>query len=401
MSRHRPLCLAATNRSGRCQNYRDTCPIKSHRTRSDKNHAPADPSGTQPLPALSVPQPRAKRDLFADKGLFGELAEKAVSEYQLARSQIVHDYYLIRYLHAWSQVSSDDHLQRAYSESSPSSQGQSLGRTVFAGGTSLSNAWGIAPRWSVDIDLMIDQSQEARSRHLKKACSAAALKAAASSGLMFQGSERSQNHFFFSVGGDSLPRSGLSVDIVFRAFESPVWVQKQPVMSLIGRVCDDDVLAEYPELGGFPFNTLGPGTTAMNKLLAQAEASDSGDAAQIAFRSRDLYDLACIANNRHSFEGHIGRDSKALLEIAERWSNRERPWDGFESIASFDPSTREHEALSAGYETVLNEMVWGEKIPLEEAVSLAVSLDPGPSEPKRTATGEPRVSHPRRQSHLL
>ncbi len=111
-----------------------------------------------------------------------------------------------------------------------------------------------------------------------------------------------------------------------------------------------------------------------------------------------MYDLACIALAKDRFEGHIGRDSKALLHISEQWvpsEDRTRPADGFASLRSFDSSTPEHEALAQGYEEVLHNMVWGEKIPLNEAIQLAVSLDPGPSEPHSPPEPNRLVAYPR------
>ena len=159
------------------------------------------------------------------------------------------------------------------------------------------------------------------------------------------------------------------------------------------------MLEACPELGGFDFDTLGPGMTAMNKLLAQTEVCRSGSRALISERARDIYDLARIAIERDRFEGHIGRDSKALLHIAESWtpsSDRKRPPNGFASLASFDASTPEHRALADGYESVMNEMVWGQPIPLDEAINHALSLDPGPPEPPPPTSPGPYVAYPRR-----
>ena len=121
-----------------------------------------------------------------------------------------------------------------------------------------------------------------------------------------------------------------------------------------------------------------------DKLLAQTEAALSGDLDLIRERSRDIYDLACIAKQRARFEGHIGRDTRYLLHVSETQrppDNPGRPPDGFASLRTFDPSTPEYEALAEGYETVSTHMVWGDKIPLDEAVRLALSLDEGPAEP--------------------
>ena len=120
-----------------------------------------------------------------------------------------------------------------------------------------------------------------------------------------------------------------------------------------------------------------------DKLLAQTRTASSGDRNLISERARDIYDLACIARERSRFEGHIGRDTRRLLHISESHrpdGDPRRPPEGFASLRTFDPSTAEYEALAEGYEAVIEQMVWGDKIPLEEAIRLTVSLDDGPAE---------------------
>lgn len=190
-----------------------------------------------------------------------------------------------------------------------------------------------------------------------------------------------------------------SIDIGFEPLDvEPLWTQSMPIMSLIGRISSPEMLDAHPELGGFSFDVIGPGTTAMNKLLAQTRVSESGDLDQIVGRARDVYDLACIANQAAQFEGHIGRDSRALLDIAETWKDErdpERPPDGFASLRSFDPNSREYEALADGYEIVMRDMVWGEAIPLDEAIQLAVSLDPGSAQPLSAREANPHIAYPK------
>ena len=68
------------------------------------------------------------------------------------------------------------------------------------------------------------------------------------------------------------------VDVSFKPLTAPqMMTQRETAMSLIGRVVDDDLLDDCPELGGFEVETLGPCSVAMDKLLAQTQTSDSGD----------------------------------------------------------------------------------------------------------------------------
>ena len=391
--KNRELCLALTKRKGHCQNYRDTCPIKAHR----KARAKIAPTRTD---LLTAHRPTGSKGtmLSDDPALFREVVGEAESAYGIRRDLIVGDYWLVRTLHAWLAAVGDDALPRGYPDPSLPAKSQNVGRMVFGGGTSLSASWGITQRWSRDIDLMLDPGEKEGPKRLRQACQKAAMATSALLGCSFRVSSKSAEHYFFSIR-DRYRDEVSSVDIVHRRLDvAPIWAQKMPVMSMIGRVCDAGVLDAHPELGGFEFNTLGPGTTAMNKLLAQTEMSASGNLDSIRGRARDVYDLARIAGERGRFEGHIGRDSKALLWIAESWiddEDRRRPADGFESIRSFDPSTREYEALAVGYEAVMEDMVWGERIPLPEAIAQALSLDPGPAEPPPPPDISPLVAHPR------
>ena len=391
---NRELCLAPTKQKGLCRNYRDTCPVKAHRRAAAK---------AAPAPAAMLAGRRAggagNTALSDDPSLFWEVVGAAESVYGIRRDLIAADYWLVRTLHAWLTAVGDDAVPRGYPDPSLPAETQNVGRVVFGGGTSLSAAWGITQRWSRDIDLTLDTDGEAGPKRLRQACQKAAMATAASLGCTFRVNSKSAWHYFLSVR-DRHRDEVASIDIVHRRLDAqPIWAQKMPAMSMVGRVCAPEVLDAHPELGGFGFNTLGPGTTAMNKLLAQTEMSASGNMDSIRGRARDVYDLACIARERGRFEGHIGRDSKALLWVAESWvdkDDRKRPAGGFESIRSFDPSTREHEALAVGYEAVMDDMVWGEPIPLPEAIALALSLDPGPAEPMPPPGAGPLVAYPRR-----
>lgn len=397
--KRRRRCLALTRRGDLCQNYADTCPIPAHRTRSASfskpsavaNDAIRDAIGTSAA-ASATPKPLAD-----DASLFEKLVEHASTHYGLSPRLIISDYWLIRTLHAWVGAVGDGYVTRRYPNPELSGVENRVGRFIFGGGTSLSAAWGITERWSEDIDLTLSPTESTTSKHFRQACQQAFGSTALSISATHNVTDKGPSHCFASFlrGQRVISR----IDVTSQPLNTaPVWTQRETVMSMIGRMCDDEMLDAHPELGGFKIDTLGPGTTAMNKLLAQTQTCSSGDLEYIKERARDVYDLACIAINKDLFEGHIGRDSKALLHLSESWlpqGNRKRPADGFASLRSFDPTTREYEALAEGYETVTNGMVWGDTVPLDEAIRLAVSLDPGPSEPLAPPEPNPQVAYPR------
>ncbi len=118
----------------------------------------------------------------------------------------------------------------------------------------------------------------------------------------------------------------------------------------------------------------------MDKLLAQTHLANTQNLFAIEERARDVYDLAMLALNKTVLSGHLGRDSIALLRASENVRrNRNgatRPDAAFASLSTFKEGTSEYQALERGYNAVLNDYVWGEKIPLNDAIRLALSLDP-------------------------
>ena len=389
MSGKRRKCGARTALGSPCENYWDTCPYPSHKTRRGKRKAlPRVASHSVDLDASPPTRDGSAGVIEAtpladNRAKFESLVSSAANAYGFPPEMIVHDYWLVRTLYAWQSRMGGSQLLRAYpTRHLPA--GSSAGKIMFGGGTSLSAAWNVTERWSEDIDLVLDPDDDLKPKQFKASCKAAAVTVSKSLGGAYNSESRSAGHFFFKVTTKDSPALS-NVDIVRQdAIAHPIWAEHMPVTSLVGRLAGDEDLSAHPELGGFDFLALGPGTTAMNKLLAQTQMSESGDLNAIRYRARDVYDLASIALCAGDFEGHIGRDSPALLHIAQQWrqpGSPPRPPDGFASIRSFDPSTSEHEALAEGYETMQDQLVWGEKIPLDEAISLALSLDPGPAEP--------------------
>ena len=316
---------------------------------------------------------------MSDDKSFPGLVEECAGRLGLSEEQVKHDYWLVRCLYVMQQMLPSGELPRAYSNGPP------VGLLTLGGGTSLSAAWNISHRYSEDIDLILSPHPRMKARHFKSACQRFGLLTAKGMGGRFRPSGKSRRHFFFAV---DLPKGAgsVSVDISIRdTTVGPVMRQQEPITPLLARTAQPDRLRRFPEANGeFEFRTLGPCSTTMDKLLAQTALSQTNDLAGIAQRARDIYDLAAIAMQADRFEGHIGRDSRRLLQISQTWrkgvDDSERPAAGFASLATFQKGTPQHAALTAGYEQVLETMVWGKRMPLDKAVRLAVSLDPGPPE---------------------
>ena len=292
--KRRPRCLAGTAGGGKCQNYKDTCPHKSHQ-RATSRAFEAKPS--EPLRLSSAPLEGAN-SLADDPSQFKRLCDEASQHYNLESALIEQDYWLVRSLYAWMKAAGGSDLPRPYL---PPWKSASAGRVLFAGGTSLSAAWNIAPRWSEDIDLIVDPTPDLAYKKIRAACKRNAIQTSSSIGAQCHVLEQGPQHFFFENRRRGAA-GGTRMDISFRPL-APAWAANRPVSSLIGRIADQDVVDHHPELGGFTVPAVGPGLTMTDKLLAQTRVAESGDLKQIRERSRDLYDLACIALERSRFEG--------------------------------------------------------------------------------------------------
>ena len=262
----RPRCLAETADGGKCQNYKATCPYKSHQ-RATSRAFEVKPSAPLRLSSASL---ETAKSLADDPSQLQRLCNETAQHYNLEPAVIEQDYWLLRSLYAWIEAAGGSDLPRPYL---PPSQSASAGRVLFAGGTSLTAAWNIAPRWSEDVDLVVVPTLGLGKKKIRAACKYNARKASNSIGAKFHGLEEGPQHIFFEIRRSD-PVSGTRMDISFRTVPSML-VANRSVSSLIGRIVEQDVRDHFPELGGFTVPAVSPGLIMTDKLLAQTQVAES------------------------------------------------------------------------------------------------------------------------------
>lgn len=313
-------------------------------------------------------------------GDFEPALTRAVLRYGLQDDRIVSDYWLIATMWAWSRTVGFGPVMRAYRDDSLSEEENIVGKNIlFAGGTALTAAFGVAQRWSEDIDLVMNLGPNSNSRRFNTTCKSLYQRAGRGIGATYQITSKSPGHSFASYykRGQYASRIDMTTALLDLSLLPPRVLK---AYSLIGRISDPGMLERYPELGGFDVVCLDPNVTVMNKLLAQTQVSSEGRLNRIKERSRDVYDLACVALNRKKIGLLAGGDARRVLGFCESSNGPRRPGRpaaGFGSIAAFRPGTAEHAALADGYAAMSSSMVWGRQIPLADAIGLAASLDPG------------------------
>ncbi len=316
---------------------------------------------------------------------YDELIRAAAGRFGLSIPQIKHDYHLVRMLQAISEtVGGRGELCRAYGSQKP------VGRLVFGGGTALSSAWDIAPRYSEDIDMIFIPYPGVKQRVIKKTLKHFLVRLADNVSAHKEITDRGFLHLFATLHTSTAADIRLDFSVRDVNYSHIPIFALQPV-SLIGRTADAETYSAYPEIGALPsqgysweMSTIHPASIAMDKLLTQASLSLNNDTDNLHRRARDLYDLALIAKQQELYTGTLKRDASQILWLAQETQNKitktERPLRGFGSLESFRSGSPQNEVLRDGYQRVIDSLVWGEKLELDEAIELAVSLDPGPAE---------------------
>ncbi len=277
-----------------------------------------------------------------------------------------------------------------------------IGPLLFAGGSSLTNAYRLSDRISEDIDLTVAASGEIEPNNARRRIRRLAVieAARACSPELPDGA-----HSRRTAGGDigrrvitvgATPNYLIAEASILSPFDPDLQAQLDQIrgdpfnvcrivdcQSLMGRSTGADVHGSYPELAPFKVAALCVPITAVNKLFAlhrramQEPGEDSLTA--LVTRGRDIYDLWCIAQS--SVHAAEVRDSVALIarHIQAKGATGEphpRPASGFCRSPAFNPATDQYAALESGYNQVLS-LVWGRRPEsFAAAVHAIKSLDP-------------------------
>ena len=312
--------------------------------------------------------------LASQQNRFKQAIDATSATLGLLPSQMAHDYWLVRALSGVaSSVGAGSVVERR------DKRGNSLpvGRWAFSGGTSLTAAWGIGQRYSVDIDSMLFAEHGELTKNSRRKAARGLTNGALS---VLGDAEHTSNgdpvrHVQIGLGEY---KEYLKFEVTPKALDSPLVdkiVAPREVMSLVAQFASDISVEEFPEAGGFEVLTVTPAWTAVNKLDALHRRAAEGDLPAIEARGRDLYDLWAISRTEH-------RDETVAM-VPELWeaaatgirAMQPRPADGYGTSPVFTPGADASEALRRGYLRAVDDVVWGEPPEFEEALEAARNLD--------------------------
>ena len=291
----------------------------------------------------------------------------------LPTNSVAHDYWIVRGLHGIHQAL-DANGEIVFPPVKARTPERRIGVWGFGGGTALSAAWRITERYSEDIDgLLFLDSLDLSKNAIEKACGQVAHAVCeACESVRHETHGRSVKATRIDLDGhpgylkmETVPHHGMDAAVV-----------PQVVHSFIGQHSDDDLLDEFPELGGFTVPCVRPVITAINKLDALNRRAARHDLAGLVMRGRDLYDLWAIAQHRQHADDV--RTFVADLWEAAAGQLREpvaRPDGGYAQSAAFQLGTEANNALRDGYTQAVDATVWGQVPTFGEAIDAVRSLD--------------------------
>lgn len=291
----------------------------------------------------------------------------------LPTNSVAHDYWIVRGLHGISEAIPPNG-EIVFPPIKPGKPERPIGVWGFGGGTALSAAWRITERYSEDIDgLLFLDNLDLSKNAIEKACGQVA-HAVCDACESVHHETHGRNVKATKIDLDGHPGYLKMETVPQRGLDAAV--EPQVVHSFIGHHADDDLLEEYPELGGFTVPCVRPTITAINKLDALNRRAARDDFEGLVIRGRDLYDLWAIAQHPQHADGV--RNSVADLWQAAAGQIREpvaRPDGGYAQSAAFRQGSAANDALRDGYTQAVDATVWGKVPTFGEAVDAARSLD--------------------------
>ena len=313
---------------------------------------------------------------FAATGArFQQSVADVAEQLALPRNNVAHDYWIVRGLHGIHEAIPVDG-EIVFPPIKPGRPQRRIGAWGFAGGTALSAAWRITERYSQDIDGLLFLDNDGLSKHVvEKACGQIA-HAVCDACESVHHETHGRNVKATKIDLEGHPEY-LTMETVPQHGLDAAMIAPQVVHSFIGTHADDELIEEFPELGGFTVPCVHPKLTAISKLDALHRRAARGDMRGLVMRGRDLYDLWAIA--QHQDHADDVRSSVADLWEAAAGHLRDavaRPEDGYAHSPALQVGTEANEALRHGYEQSTDATVWGYTPQFEDAVEAARTLDP-------------------------
>ncbi len=298
---------------------------------------------------------------LTESGNFDPVLIEVASSSGYERELVNDDYWLIRGLYGIArELAGDDQIRlgpspadvRRAERQGTTPLGAVVGHWGFAGGTSLTAAWQLAERFSSDVDYFLYAASEQVSRKaLKKARQRVATwvteevggtRSSAGSGDIRISQIVTPDGRRFKLDGVNQPP-----DL------SGSMTEWRPVQSIIAR-CLPELQSEHPELGGFSLPVVVVPITAVNKLdaLHRRAVVEGSRGRRLAFRVRDVFDLAAIARSKYADETRNRIPELAVQMMVPSGRHHEpRPASGYGSTDLFRPGSLAYEALRVAYET--------------------------------------------------
>jgi len=328
-----------------------------------------------------VRSPKIRRRLIDDRTAFNAFVESTHRTTGLEPEQIIHDYWLIRALSGIAEALPDNGIFRAGLTDKDKKKGRSeetqpvKGIWAFGGGTSLSSAWKISPRWSEDIDAAIFQttdSSKASFNTIRRRVTEMVADVVGGKGKTSGSPTIAHTQFTVSEVLD------FKVDHVLETLPPEQLVSLGSVTGLIARYSDDPdgLCEEFPELGGFELPVIEPAYIAVNKLDALHRRAATERWAGLGGRFRDMYDLYQISQ----LQPHADRCRE---NVSQWWHqmNRgggpavDRPDEGYGTSPIFDSGSYAHKMLRNAYNNGIEGIAIGRAPSFEEAFTAAQTLD--------------------------
>jgi len=133
-------------------------------------------------------------------------------------------------------------------------------------------------------------------------------------------------------------------------------IQTREICSIIGRYLPE-LIASYPELGGFRLPAVIPAFTAVNKLDALHRRNAAGSNPVLARRIRDVLDLGAIANSEHADDVRQNVADLVPRMTIGAGHKEPRPETGYGSSTLYQPHSAGYEALRHAYYSRLPDLV--------------------------------------------